>query len=373
MSTFSIARLRERAEEPMTQRGIEILVGVALAVWVFGQLVFSYSTFAQVYRISLMDISKFHQAIAAGCLIAAVASKNIRLRPAEIVAIFVALFATLTVWRRGGDTRPVILLLFLIVSTDLDLSRLARFFVAGAILAFILVLGVAAIGRSATRFAITEGSLTSAYGFDRPETLAFALLGTLGALPLGWKKQLSWTHFYVLCLVGAVTTLLVLHQLSVTVLMVGLACIVALPALRPTLPEAATQSTLFRWAMALLPVALFFIINDGAKFYNLPFPKGGFTNCVGAYGFLVPALIAGLHVRTLITHDDQHPEWLEMALPIPYMLAFIVSINPLFLEFNCTLLLLARGVSPSAADDDAAADDSEPAVTSAAAHMRRSS
>lgn len=358
----------------MTQRGIETLVGVALAVWVFGQLVFSYSTFSQLYRISLLDISKFHQAIAAGCLIAAVASKSIRLRPAEIVAIFVALFATLTVWRRGGDARPVILLLFLVVSTDLDISRLARFFVAGALAAFVLVLGMAAIGKSATRFAALEGGLTSAYGFDRPETLSFAHLGVLGALPLGWKKQLSWQHYGVLCLAGALVTLLVLHQPFVAVLMVGLACLVALPALRPEISDAAAQSTIFRWVVALLPVALFFIINDGMKFYNLPFPKGGFVNCVGTYGFLAPALIAGFHARAQIARGDQLPGWIELTLPIPYLLAFVISMNPLFLEFNCTLLLLARGISPTTPDDDASANDTEPATaTAAAAHMGRSS
>lgn len=359
MSIPFFQRLKRSAAKPVSLRGIETLVGFSLVVWLFGQSVFTYSTIAQVPSVSLLDISKFHAAIAAGCLVAAIASSSYTFRASVLAGVFVALFATLTIWRIGGDARPIILVLFLIASTGLDTPRLARFYVLGASLGMCLVLVVAAMGISETRFVMVEKVLTSAYGYYRPEALGFTVFGILGALLLGWGKSLPSIPYVVSCLVGAGICLTALHMGFLALLFLALGGYAVAEQLRPCVVSSVLNTKYARWVVASLPLVLFLMVNDGAKFFKFPFPREGYASVVTTFGYLAPVTLCVAHARYVLLGYASDRGRFHLVLVGLGVLALTCSAYPLFLEFNCALLLYARVLGTQSSQNDALQGDAD--------------
>lgn len=344
MDSPFIRWIRERAGEPLSKKSTETLVCFALIVWVGGQLLFAYSTFGSHPVISRLELSAYHQAIAVGCLTAALAGRTLDLRPLSLAFLFVALFSTLTIWRRGSDVRPILLLLFVLAAQGGDLSRLARSYVLGALGALTVIVLLASIGKLTVNTSMVAGQLTSAYGFRNPARLSYLLLGILGSIALGWGKVAD-RPFVALCALVSSACFFVLHDGFVAVLALALGGCVLLADIRPALVFDIMDKQWVRWVVALLPLLLLGILNDGVKFYELPFPKGGYRSIVGTYGYLAPLCLVLPYVIAVFRLDHTREDFLRLALCTIAALAFIGSSLPVYLEYNCTLLILTLSMT----------------------------
>jgi len=121
---------------PLSSQALEVLVGVALAIWTAGEIAFAHSIASSAPWVLSPGLIHFTRAIAAGCLIAAIACKQFDFRLLGILGLFGLVFPALVVWNRGHDAHLIILVLFLLSVRDLDYRRVFRFYAAGVMAGF---------------------------------------------------------------------------------------------------------------------------------------------------------------------------------------------------------------------------------------------
>ena len=346
MGLVGISDLVAKANEPVSSRWIDGLVSFALVVWTFGQVVFAYSFVAQIPSVAKLDIAQMHQAITAGCLVASLASRGFDLRPRGMALLFLALFATLTVWRIDGDARPIVILLFAVVTRGMNLSRLARRYVVG-LLSGTTVVAVWALLSDTMTFALssTDGAFVPTFGFIDAGVVAALVFSLPPAIALGSRDARAWIPLSAICVLAAVVEALVLRAAFLGVLLIGFAVVATLYGTRPRRVVPVIRLAWVRWGIALLPIVLFCLCNDGTKFFGFPPLQGGYASLTNTYGFGAYGCIALAYVYSVLLCGCTGRDFLALCACVMFAFGLMTTVLPLYLEFNCTLLLLSQGLA----------------------------
>lgn len=339
MNKNSLRALRERADGPMDGHAIETLVGVAVAAWTFGQIVFVHATVGQLPFAREFSLGVCCQAVALGCLIAAIASRRFEFEPAGLVALGVFLFVVITFWNKSKDPRLLVLALLVIAARRMNLRRLLRFYAGGAVAALLCVLALAVFGVTTIKYTPSPG-----FGFANVKTVGCLLMGIVAAICIIEDKRDMRIPCFVLCLACAAVTVIVLRTMSYAVFMVIIgACVLG----RDVLTRFASRLMAHRefgWFMAALPIVLFCLCQDTGKLFPFAsFVKGGYSSVLGQYGFAALCCFAMVYVRAALLADRGHRTTFTWAMLLMYLLLLTSEPNLMYLEFNGLLVFLALG------------------------------
>lgn len=229
MDFSSKTNLRDVLSKPVSSGVLEIITGIALALWVFGQIVFSRSFLAgQEWVVSSHVLSAF-DAVAVGCLIAALASSGFDFKPAGVAALFGLLLSVIFVWSRNGDAHLVVLTLFLVATSGMDLRRLIRFGACAVVAGLVVGLCLSLVLLAGDSGFTVGDALSGELSFGHPRVVANLLLCVLLALAVsGARGSLVRKVVIFACVICAVLSLAFLRAPRVAFILVLLAlCVVA--------------------------------------------------------------------------------------------------------------------------------------------------
>lgn len=339
-------RIRQLVNEPVSDRWVNPLVGFALFVWTFGQIVFVHSNVSLLPFVVDNGIAQFHQAITVGCLVAALACRGMDFRPMGVVGLFCALFAALTVWRQAHDPHLIVMLLLVIAAKDMDVSVLARRYVYGAFVGLLVVCVCVLCGAVSKNAFVVQDSLVAAYGFRNVMYVPCLLFSLPMGILMGMRDAKLWRYVIAACLAGALVEAL-LGAVVLAILLLLLAGGAFVRETRPGLWLRAMRGPSWRWLVALLPLALFCLCNDGAKFFGFPAMSGALTGVLGTYGYGACACFAVLYVRSVLLMDSSGRSFTAMTCCVVCAVALLYVKPTINLEFNCVYLVLVYGVSGS--------------------------
>lgn len=340
MSNTTMRALKERAERPMSDHALETLVGVAIAAWTFGQLVFTHATVGQLSIARDFSLGTCCQAVALGCLIAAIASRRFVFEPAGLVGLGVLLFSSITVWNKLQDLRLLVLALLIIAARNMDMRRLLRFFVGSALLALLCVTALAFMGVTMIKF-----DPTPSFGFTSAKVVACLLLGIVSALCLLANGRRTRIICAVTCLVCAAVAMLVLKVRSYAIFMTAVAVLVVCQDMLARRLSRIMAHREFGWFMAALPIVLFCLCQDSGKFFAFASNiGGGYKALLAQYGMAALCCFAMVYVRTAMIASRDERSTFAWLLFCVYLVACAFDVNTAYLEFNGLLLFLALGV-----------------------------
>ena len=339
MGKNSLRALRERADRPMDDHALETLVGVAVAIWTFGQLVFVHGTVGQLPFAREFSLGVCCQSVALGCLIAAIASRRFEFEPAGLAGLGVLLFVTITVWSKLKEPRLLVLALLIIAARQMDLRRLMRFYLGGAVAALLVVTALAAFGIATITYDSQPG-----YGFGNAKVVGCLLMGIVVAACIIEGRRDMRIPCLALCLVCAGVALLVLRLKSYAVIMALIAACVLFQDSLTRFASGIIARREFSWFMAALPIVLFCLCQDTAKFYPFAsFIGGGYKSFLGQYGFAALCCFAIVSVRATLLANRGEGTVLTWTLLLICIFVLTFDENAMYLEFNGMLLFLALG------------------------------
>ena len=333
--------LRGRAGRSVDDRAFEMLVGVAVTAWTFGQLVFVHSAVGQLPLAREFGLGACCTAVALGCLVAAILGRKFDLEPAGLVGLGVLLFVAIVVWRKLRDPRLLVLVLLIVAARRTDLRRLLRFYVVGAVAALLVVVALAALG-----FATVKPGSTSGFGFTDAKTVACLIMGIVVATCVVEDGRGTRLPCVALCLACAAVAMLVLRVRSYAVYLVLVAVCVLGRDVLARLASGLMARREFSWLMAALPVALFCLCMDADKLYPIAaFVRGGYESFPERYGFAALCCLAVVYARATLLAGRGRRTVLVWALVCICLLACARDANVAYLEFDGMLLFLSLGVN----------------------------
>ena len=338
-------RLKEMANEPVSDRWVDALVRCALALWTFGQIVFVHSAMGELPWVVDAGIAQLFQACVGGCLVAALACRGFGFRPASVVIMFCALVVAVSVWRKVGDLHLIVLLLFVLVARGMDLRSLFRCYVYSAIAGMLVVCGSSVLGMAATRVFLHVDGYAVSYGFSSDGAFGSILLSVLVGMVLGSREAPSWHGVVLLSVLSAIVALVVLGSAFVALLAIVFAVCVCVHAHLPDVVHSIAVRPEWHWLVAVAPVVLLCVIADGTKLFKLPATVGAYELGVGLYGYGALVCLLLMYVRSILLLGASGWSFLALCGCVLFSLLLVCEQTPLFMECNCTLLLLSRGMS----------------------------
>lgn len=343
MSKTTMRVLKERADRPMDDHALETLVGVAIAAWTFGLLVFTHATVGQLPFSRDFSLGTCCQAVALGCLIAAIASKRFDFKPAGLVGLGVLLFSSISIWNKSQDLRLLVLALLVVAARGMDMRRLLRFFAGAAALALLCVTTLAVTGVTTVRV-----DPTLAFGFASAKTVACLLLGITSALCLTVEDRRMRIPCAVVCLVCAALAMFILKVRSYAVFMALVGVLVVFQDVIARRLSGIMAHREFGWFMAAAPIVLFCLCQDSDKYFTFAsFLGGGYKALLTQYGTASLCCFAVVYVRAALLADRGERTTLAWLLLCVYFVACAFDANTVYLEFNGLLLFLTLGTGRS--------------------------
>lgn len=345
--SHGVKRLLALGEMPIQKQWVDTMLCVALAVWTFGQIVMVGSTIASLPLVVTYHLGAVHQAVVAGCLIAAFACGSYDFSPRELVILAFGLFGSMTAWRKGGDVHVVALLLFAITIGGIDVRRLARWYVASALAGLLVTMVSQGLGISAHVASLQGAKYVSGYGFIEFPSLSYLLFSIVIGIVLvaGELDGMRSAATAVACVVSAGSLYVALHAVRVAAAFMMLGTFVVLRQLRPQLVRAVISSEVTRWFVALLPLLLFCLAFDGSMFYGLTAFEGGYTGLIWSYGYASLICLYFLYARGVLRLGSTSTDQLLLVACVAFALLLMGERLPMYLEFDCALLVLARGLA----------------------------
>ena len=198
----------------MGDYGYETLVGVADAIWTFGQLVFTHATVGELPFAREFSLGVCCSSVALGCLVAAMASGRFDFDPVGLAGLGIFLFVAITIWNKLRNPRLLVLLLLIVAARQMNLRRLLRFYVGGAVAALFVVAALALLGVTTINRNPSIG-----FGFANAKTVACLLMGIVAAICIAEDRRGMRVPCTVLCLLCVVVTMFVLRVRSYAVFM----------------------------------------------------------------------------------------------------------------------------------------------------------
>ena len=341
MSKTSLHALRKRFDRPVGDYGHETLVGVAVAIWTFGQLVFTHATVGQLPFAREFSLGVCCASVALGCLVAAIASRQFEFEPAGLAGLGIFLFVAITVWNKLRSPRLLVLLLLIVAARQMNVRRLLRFYVGGAVAALFVVAVLAVLGVTTINLNPSIG-----FGFANAKTVACLLMGIVAAICISEDRRGMRVPCAVLCLLCVVVTMFVLRVRSYAVFMALMGvCVLG----RDVLARFAAGLMVhreFSSFVAALPIVLFCLSQDATKFYPFAsFVNGGYKSILSQYGFATLCCMAMVYVRAVLLASREQHTVLAWALLCIYLLVCVREANVTLLEFNGMLLFFALGMN----------------------------
>lgn len=334
-------------EAPVLEHWVDTLLCVALALWAFGQVVMVNSTLASLPLVASHHLGAVHQAIVAGCLVAAFVCREYDFAPWELVVLALGLFGAMTAWRKGADVHVVVLLFFTIAIGHIDFRRLVRWYVVGALAGLLVTMACQGLGISAHVATLQGAKYVSGYGFIAFPSLSYLLFSIVVGIVLSAEELdglLSVTVAAV-CVVSAGALYVALHAIRVAAAFMLLGVFVVLQWLRPHLTHVAASSEVVRWSVALLPLLLFCLAFDGSMFYGLTAFEGGYSGLIWSYGYASLICLYLLYARGVLRLGAAPCDQLLLVACVASALLLMGERMPFYLEFDCALLVLARGLA----------------------------
>lgn len=345
-----------RGVEPVSERWVDTMLCVALALWTFGQICMAHSTIAGLPLVAGAHLDKIHQAIVAGCLVAALACREYEFEPLELVLLGLALFATVSVWRANGDAHLIVLLLFAVTAAGMDPHRLARWYVGGALAGLVMVLVMQSVGASALVATLQWPHYVSAYGFSELYHLPYLLFSVLVGIVLGTEDSGSWfdVAVSVVCVLAAAILYVTLHAVRVSASLVLFGGFIVLRPYRPRLVHEVMSHKGARWFVVLLPLVLFCLASDGSKFYGLTMFKGGYSRLIKSYGYGSLICMYVLYARGVLRLKATRTDQVLLVACALFALLLTAERLPLYMEFDCALpMVLCRAGAAMGCGTDA--------------------
>ena len=360
-------KLKERLSGPISSAALELFVGLTLAFWTFFRVLLVHSSLASSYWVGTNKPMQYVQAIVLGLLIAAVACKELDLKPVGMALLFCLLFSSVSLWRMEGNLNLLVLALFLVASRGMSLRRLARYYIAAVIAAIAAaVLLVCAMKVRHGEFVLKDALLLR-YGFENQYVMAVAIFSALAAAAMIVRKQRLKHMLMVASALCAVVAFVPLHAKRMAIFMIALgACVYLTEIKRDDLLRLLSRREV-RVALAALPIALFCVSNDLAEFYSVDLGRSGYARLVPTFGYLFTVCLGVMYARATLARPCLKGNLIVFLVVILYVLLLIIETQPIYLEFNFSLLLLGLALDQS---DACVLGDSQ---GSSATRMTRSS
>ncbi len=350
--------VRERLSAPVSERALETILGVALALWTFGEILFEHSTFAQTFWCVANRPVQYVQALVVGCLVAILAAKRFRLGVREVALMFPLLFFALLVWGKSRDPHTLVLALFAVCAQGMDLRRLARVYAAGAVVT--LVAALALTGWVYTRdpaFSL-RNVVFGRYVFGYFGALSCLLFSIVSAACLFVRGRKARVGLAVLCVAFAALSAVPLHSKRCAVFLLLLAALIAADVWRGEALARVARRDVTLWAVAVLPAVLFCLVGDMRTLYGAGFGLGAYANMTKVWGLGFSAAAALVFARAVLSWRGRDVDPVMVGIVCLFSLLLVFEQMPMNLEFNVTLLLLAQGLAQGAgAPVDAAEAD----------------
>lgn len=348
-------------------RVAETLVGIALAVWVFGRLVFAHSDVGTLPAMPALKPMAYVEALVFGCAVAVISMREVRMDAVGFVALGLLLATALIVRTRLKDPSLLVFALLLAASKGMRFSRLVLFGLVGVAGGVILV---AAIRMFPTEFAGANRHTLARLHFAGNQMvprLAFESLACLflvswicrhetkasafsGYRFLVSRKRLCCALFVVGCALLAVVSAVRYgsRRYALLILLLGV-CVIAYAVWQSEL-DAGSKLPWIRLAVAVAPPLLCCVLCDFVAYYKLSFmdvETGAYVSFVRNYGLLPFLLVVFLYARTVLTIDEEMSAFPLLVVFTLYGLALAFDADAAFLEMNLPLLLLSAGLEAS--------------------------
>lgn len=375
----------------------EVLVGVALAVWVVFHIPF-YSTLDFLGSPLGAYVNHVHQPLVIGLLMPAVLTRISDWSPLGLCAIAVAMAIVTYALQVMGDLYVVMLLLFLVAVQGMDVRRLLWVHILSTIVGLAFVEICTYAGGNVVRWLIPNGFYVGAEGFVHPNTFATVLTCTMMSMVLAFDRRRMWLPLVLLNLALSGFTYWVLSCRTSMVLhgAIALALLVERFA-RPVTRLIEDHPRLY--VATLVGLALTFLVliiiatvlyasgNELLALLNKLFTgrikcasqvyedTGGFTlfgrtvNYVNSFdarqgglksvildcayaryalnnGFATVACLLVIFVRACVVHSRKEPSFMLWAMLLILVVYAVIETGPTRLAFNGVLLYLAEGVAP---------------------------
>lgn len=374
----------------------EALVAAALFLWVFGQLLFSFSSVVGSRpRIAGMGIDSFYKPLVMCALAVVIIVRRKSMRPAMYVALGCVAVVFCISFLRTEESQFLVLLVFLVAIQGMRIRVLFRSMLAGMLAALVVVLLLGMLGSSTVRYDSPNGFLVSCYGFVHPNSYGCLLFGITTTMVLSFDLKRTWLPLAVLCLGSAACTLLLLSCRTAAVLQVALAVFCLAYGLAHGPIDALCAHRATRVVIAAIPIALVIayvallvafvngnefaaavnsvighrmsqaaetFASSGFTLFGRPFEgvsmfesyqsTKAFASIDSAYyrGALVNGIAsmiccAILYVRSVLS--DGHKDWpwaSILVIALLYSLYLTTETAPTFVTINASLLFLTAGV-----------------------------
>ena len=247
----------ESLRKPVSDRALETILGVALALWCVGEVLFEHSTFAQTLWCVANRPAQFVQALVVGCLVAILAAKRFRLGVREVALVFPLLFFALLVWGKTRDAHTLVLALAVICAQGMDLRRLARMYAVGAVFALVVTFAVTGWVYTKDPAFSLKNLVFGRYVFGYFGALACLVLCIASTLCVVLRDRRAKAALAVMCMLFAALAAVPLHSKRCALFLLLLAAIIVVDLRWPERLEATFANRWVRWVVALLPIALF--------------------------------------------------------------------------------------------------------------------
>lgn len=327
-----------------SDHGPDALCCTALALWVFGRLVFVHSGVGVLPGVAACSPMAWVQAIAFGCAVAAIAAKEVRADIAGQAILGLLFVASLVVFRQLADPNLAAFALLLAASWGVRPQRLLGVGV-GAITAAILCVGVLRIAPSGFAGAGRQALLGLHFKDSRViPLLSLCVLSCLFVAVRGRRPRMALCVPCVLCAAACVVRYDARRYALLLLLLV--ACVVA-DAVRHDELKALACDTRLRMCMAVAPPLLCAVVCDLASKYGLRaagVDTGAYVSFLQIYGLLPLLLVMALYVRAALHIDfgvGLFPLWAVFAI---YAVVLTCDARGMLVEMNLPLLLLSAGL-----------------------------
>ena len=338
--------------KPISSHALEIFVGIVLALWVFGTIAFKQSVISSTDWAAAIKPYSFLLALTAGCLVASLACKGIDFELAGAVGLCCMLFAVLIYWRLANNAQPLVLALFLLAVKDMDLKRLLRFYAGGAIAGLVGSAVLVAVFSTSGIADCATSPLPILGAFNEPSIIACILFSVLCALTIGSgdnpRIRIALVAACLLCAAAAFTFL---HAKRCAFLIITLGVYhLANWKFADSLNSVFSRKSA-RWFLAALPIALFCLSNDAARFLGIGAQTGAYSVAIPTYGYAIVVCFAVLYVRAILIGGNHGMRPAVAVVAILYALFFLFEAFPMHLELNGALLMLSVGLGRGALAD----------------------
>ena len=329
---------------PGSRRLGQRVVCLALALWVAGQVAIADSTVAMIPVVKALSLSSAHQVLVLGILAASVVCMDYDSTAKELLAIGSVLLALLTSLRGDSHTRTSTVLLMACAAKDIRLKSLVRAYATGLVAGILVALTLSSWGISTSVMTLIRSTYLPLFGFRRQGFFSYLLLASVMAIVLGWGKKRPWLPLGGACVALAAIMFVLQHTTRASLALAAFGIALVAYALIPHKLAALARRPWVRWAIAIMPLAIFCLSMDGQGPFSIASLKDSSYRSLGStYGY---AGLTGIYLLYALGIADNRNAEFDYPLLVACALHSVLllhSATHLWLELNPTLLVLSRG------------------------------